>query len=397
MAKIVRLGEVVVPSGNLLVIDFGLLSMWSGSRSPKLPAGIVSDATTEMANAAVDFQVAGRDWEAAGRALRRSSHPGFVYDVARPWIEQLRSDFDARVREGGLEASLVPTAQRVSHRDRALAAIDHGGGAGELTFHGVWACAVGGLPSRELPVFGERMPSGPDADRWRRVWVQLGDAAPVASSQLVGTVGVDEARLMFGDLAALDDWGHEELLDGLADVVFWGADAPALASELDAASLPTVEDTPSSGVASPERQGWLRRTVGALRSARPRIARSPPQYGWKDLPIDEAVRLGERVDEARDQGRRVAVDFRPHTHHWQLLTQVWNSPFEAGTISLSGAQLFGFMTSWGDGIYEVLLERDAQKRPLRLSVELGTEKIVARQRALERGRSSAGADLSGRR
>lgn len=46
------------------------------------------------------------------------------------------------------------------------------------------------------------------------------------------------ARLLFADLTGLDLWRVDEPFDGLADVIFWGADAAALAAEAQAPELP---------------------------------------------------------------------------------------------------------------------------------------------------------------
>ncbi|MFG1830961.1 hypothetical protein [Micromonospora chersina] len=113
--------------------------------------------------------------------------------------------------------------------------------------------------------------------------VRVGDA-PVASTVDVGVVGVDTAWLAFADVDALDLWRHEDSLDGLADVAFWGADAPAAAQEFTAGPLTTVGDERS--------------------------------HVWTDLPIRSALRRGMTVQAWRDAepGRGLAVDFRPRRH-----------------------------------------------------------------------------------
>ena len=77
-------------------------------------------------------------------------------------------------------------------------------------------------------------------------------------------VSVDEARLMFADADALG-WRHEDALDGKADYVFWGRDAEAAATLHGAPKL------------------------------------SPDEFGWVDLPVDEAVERGLAVEESREQ------------------------------------------------------------------------------------------------
>lgn len=50
----------------------------------------------------------------------------------------------------------------------------------------------------------------------------------------IGSVSVDYARLLVADVDALGSWKHDECLSGLADFVFWGADAEQAARALDA-------------------------------------------------------------------------------------------------------------------------------------------------------------------
>lgn len=52
--------------------------------------------------------------------------------------------------------------------------------------------------------------------------------------------GVGWARLMFADVDALSSWQHEDSIDGLADVAFWGRDADEAARVLDAPMLGAV-------------------------------------------------------------------------------------------------------------------------------------------------------------
>ena len=38
--------------------------------------------------------------------------------------------------------------------------------------------------------------------------------------------------------------------------------------------------------------------------------------GWRDLPVGHAEERVRTVEGARMNGWKVAVDFRPHSHHW---------------------------------------------------------------------------------
>ena len=90
------------------------------------------------------------------------------------------------------------------------------------------------------------------------------------------------------------------------------------------------------------------------------------------------------VQRLRNEGEyKFALDFRPHSHHYHVMERVRGSATESGTIETGGAILCGFMTSWGDGIFPVEPDLDAEGRLVRLRVELGCNAIVARQRRFE--------------
>jgi hypothetical protein len=59
-----------------------------------------------------------------------------------------------------------------------------------------------------------------------------------------------------------------------------------------------------------------------------------------------------------ETGRRVMVDFRPHSHHWQVMRQIRASEVEAGTVDVGDARLLCVMTSWGDGYFPVSADLD---------------------------------------
>jgi hypothetical protein len=348
--RVEQLGTVRCPSGVLLVLDGGLASTWSHDRAPKLPDAFPS---ARVANSAVDLEVHGPDALAAGRAWDRSCNPLFAFDRPKRAVRDLRREFAAFARERGLDAELVPSRRRIPHRRRVDLALEVGGGTGVVEFHGMWAAAVGGVPrDAALPVLGERMPEGPDAGRWRRVWIEAGAAVGAVRSVAVGHVLVDEARLMAVDADALGAWNDEDPLDGRADVVFWGRDAPEVAVELDAPAAPTAGEA--------------------------------ERFGWVDLPVRDALARLRRVVKAKEGGDRwFALDYRPHTHHWQVMRDVRATPTESGVLELAGARLCMFMTSWGDGGFPVEADLDAAGRLVRVRIELGCDEIVNRQRRME--------------
>jgi hypothetical protein len=142
----------------------------------------------------------------------------------------------------------------------------------------------------------------------------------------------------------------------LADVAFWGVDELQIASMMGAGRL------------------------------QPHQRQRPDQapLGWTDMPAAEAEVRYQAVRKCRDDhSLKARVDYRPHSHHHQLLSQFDRTPTESGTVKIGIAELCGFMTSWGDGIFDVLHEHNDQGKLVRLTVDLGNDTIVQRQRRFE--------------
>jgi hypothetical protein len=303
-------------------------------------------------NNAFDLAIHGPDALVAGHGLGRSTNPLYLYDQPAEGLAELESAFGKLVRERKLDASIRMLAERVPHRRRVDLALEAGGGAAGVQFHGLSAVAVGGLPrDRLLPVMGEWMPPDKYAGCWRRVWVEVRDGV-LASTRRIGDVYVDMARLMAVDADALGAWDDEESQDGKADIVFWGRDAVAVAEDVGA---PAVKDGLQSEV-----------------------------FGWADLPFDDAFALGKRLDALHGGERRFAFDFRPHTHHWQVMHDVRATRTQSGVLDLAGARLCMFMTTWGDGEFPVEVDLDAAGELLRVRIDVGCDAIVERQRAFEK-------------
>ncbi len=333
------LGRITVPSGVIVAIDMGLLALWSHDRPPLVPEGAFEPDLRERANGAVDLRIAGPDWARAVRAFDRQTWSHFICDVPSSDVAAMRAAFDDVVKKNALDARLEVLAERVSHRARVDATLALAP-AGIVQFHGIWATTASGLPTdRALGVLGERVGGRSEwAECWRAVWVEV-TGSVVARSERAGDVMVDRARLAFADADALGAWRHEEPIDGRADFVFWGRDAAAAAR---AASAPSLGDG---------------------------------EFGWRDLPVEEAAERGTGVEELRrERSLRIATDFRPHSHQFYVLDQIRSTPSESGTLEVGGAVLCGFTTTWGDGCFPVFRDLDSSGALARLRVELAPER-----------------------
>lgn len=200
---------------------------------------------------------------------------------------------------------------------------------------------------RELAVTGTRVGRGRFADCWDYVTVALGTGEVHASKKL-GNAGVDFARLALIDHEAFDHWQHEDSLDGLADVVFWGRDEANLA-----------------------------RVLGAKRTS--------DGYGWFNLPVaaaEERLLDAERKKAANKW--LLKTDFRPHSHHFHALAAARANPTGAGSLEIAGSKMLLFFTSWGDGVYPVFLDLDDRNRPVQIRIQLATADSNAGMRAVNR-------------
>jgi hypothetical protein len=188
---------------------------------------------------------------------------------------------------------------------------------------------------RPLAVVATPMGSGRFADCWRHVCVVIG-GGEVHTSRKLGEAGVDFARLVCMDHAALDHWVHEDSLDGRADFLFWGRDEKHLAASM--------------------RAPWSR-----------------DGYGWTDLPVAEAEAKGDEAARRKAANKwLLATDYRPHSHHYRALAAARDSTHRAGTLELAGTTLLLFFTSWGDGVFPIYLDLDADDRPVRVRIQLAT-------------------------
>lgn len=184
--------------------------------------------------------------------------------------------------------------------------------------------------------------------RWLDVRVQIREDAPAVREHQVGVVGVDHARLLIGDADSLSHWQYEAPIDGLADTVYWGASAEE-----------------------------VRAVVGGEPGG-------DGTFGWRGLDWDTALRRGLELEEwKRDHpAARLGIDFRPHSHHWAVLEQARASEHGVGELELGGAEVLMFFTSWGDGLYPVVVENAADGQPVAVRIQLGDEDRRARTEQL---------------
>jgi hypothetical protein len=333
MGDTVTLGEVTCPSGTLILMDGGYLDLWCGDRSPD-----ESEFRGRGDIPASDFEIVGRDAAAAARSFDRQSGRT-LYDIPQPGSVELASLFNEHCREHGFEASLRRFPRRISHRDRARRAI--AAGDPDFLITGVSVVAVGDVPTgRPLPVTAVRGQWG-----WAHIRIGLRGDLAVATRRL-GSIGVDFARFVFADVDSLDSWEHHRPLDGLADVVFWGRDEAEIAADLGAERTGTTEER---------------------------------GYGWFNLPVREAYARAVALDNRKKVAppRTFAFDFRPHSHHWQIMQGVRASENEAATIEVGGAQLMMAMTSIGDGFFPVDVDVNAAGAPVAIRITVTRDEVTA--------------------
>ncbi|MFT7623502.1 MAG: hypothetical protein ACI9WU_002685, partial [Myxococcota bacterium] len=345
-----RLGEIRVPSGALLLVDGGLMALWAHDREPLLPVGVLaSEEQQDDVNTGADYVIGGPDAREAGLAWDRSAHPLFLFDVPRSQGTAEIARFAAFAAEHDFDAALSRLPNRISHRARIARHLQDGHPGSGVSFHGIWAAVVAGLPAdRSLEVWGCRR-TGPEfSGRWHEISIEVRPGTPVERSESRGWIAVDEARVLLGDVDAIGHWQHEESSDGLMDLVFWGRDAGRAAAALGA---PDLSDT---------------------------------EHGWCNIPLAEGHALATRLQSLMEEHEwRFAADLRPHSDHWQAAERARASATGSGVVDVADARMCLFFTSWGDGLFEVLADIDANDQLVRIRIVLGSERTLQRMAQLE--------------
>jgi hypothetical protein len=332
----------------LVIIDGGYLGAWSARAAPSTvdPAilGIVDPQTLADIASAVDFEVVGPDAEAAARSFDRQAGLT-LYDIPGSRADAFADGFATHCRGKGLDAHLQRFPEQLPHRDRVRRAVADRG-VDEFLFFGIPAVALGRLPAdRPLTVCGVRSSGDGFEGSWDRLLVRISDV-PAVQSVEAGVVGVDWARLMFADADALSAWQHDDPIDGLADVAFWGRHAAEAAAAFDA---PLLGAAGEQGV-----------------------------HGWSDLPVEVAAQRAVAIEAWKDAGRDrwLKVDFRPHSHHWQVMAGVRASVTQAAAAHVGGADVLMAMTSWGDGMFPVVADFDHAGGLVAVRVEFRNAKAL---------------------
>lgn len=221
---------------------------------------------------------------------------------------------------------------------------------GQATFEhdGASGVVIGNVRPGRYPVSCLRVDDGELAGLRQAVMVLLDESKPpIARSVEVGRVVVDNARLGIIDVDALQHWNDERPVDGKADVAFWGLHEKEVAQRFNA---PKLGDDGS---------------------------------GWANLPVEQAQAIARDLDALKQSGQfRFAWDFRPHTHSFYLLAQMRKFPNEAGVLQVGGMGMCGFMTTWGDGEFPVMLDLDAAGRPVRCGIAFMTPEAQDNLRAV---------------
>ena len=332
----VLLGEIDVPSGILLVLDPGLGRFWRHDGEPRSPR--IADPKEH------DLAIVGPDAIAAGRAYDRQFDPRYLFDVAD--VATTEKHFAKFVSDRKLAARLDRLERRIPHLERARLAVEAGGGAGVVHYNRLWAVAVGGFPTtRALRIEATPMPPGEFRGRWRSIDVVIdADGAAVQSLPVQGVM-VEHGQLICADLEAFGQFRMWEPLDGLADLVFWGKDAPAIAEKFQASRL------------------------------------DERHFGWLNVPNAEIRRFADPVqDWIKSEKLHAGVDYRPHCNLEKLNGQIRDNEHESGQLDLAGVRVCGFSNRWGDGIFTVIRDLDAMGRLLRVRLDVGNEETQSRLR-----------------
>jgi hypothetical protein len=159
--RLIRLGEVTVSSGIVLIIDTGTLDAWSHNEPPPTQAMAHLAGAFGRPAGWSDFAITGSGALAAGTALGvrwPANAVDILYDVPSHEVDELHARFDAIVRAQRLDAKLEAYLTQIPHRQRVDRTLRAGNGAGVVFYGGMPAIAVADIPaSVPMQVYGVRM------------------------------------------------------------------------------------------------------------------------------------------------------------------------------------------------------------------------------------------------
>lgn len=188
-------------------------------------------------------------------------------------------------------------------------------------------------PDRALTVLATSWSQGEQAGRWREVRLEVRPGTPVSRREKAGTL--EAVRLVLGDARTLDGWRPGASLDGRADLVCWGRDAPTMAAWTEAERLGSGE------------------------------------FGWTDLSVDEADERRESLERlAADHGFVMNVELRPHSHAFWLREELRASATSAASMEVEGVVVCALETPWRRVQVARELGEDGGLVGLRLSAEV---------------------------
>lgn len=204
--------------------------------------------------------------------------------------------------------------------------------------NGITAAVVDGLrPDVAYRVWGEFVRDGWLKGSLRQLSVAIREGI-AAQRVAIGTASVLHGRMMAVDAVLNLYWDDDVSTDGLADVVFWGRHEAEVAVEVGAGPILSTQE---SGT-----------------------------FGWRDLPVDVAVRRTCDLEAMRSQERMFAVDFRPHTEQWRFLERLRQSPTGSIEIEHGSSRLVMFHAHFGHHLCFIDADLDASGRLLRVTVDI---------------------------
>lgn len=341
-----------MPSGHFMAIDLEAAAFWGGDGPPTLPLQaleVPGEATNEDDLALVDMLISGPDAEEVGLILDRSYHPRYLFDVPLDAAPATATRIASIAKEHGLTASAKPLTDRVSHRQRVELQATTGDPSKGFEFHGYWTGLASGLPkASEFAVTARvRQGTGEFDGRLQEVVIDVDPLArPIVRSELRGHVSSDSGRLMLSGADVLGGWVHHESLDGKADVTIRGLAA-----------------------------AYMARRVGA-----PAADTNASSFGWKDLPIGEALQRATELEAMRrDRQWEATIDLRPHSHREMALAPIREGA-PGATVIVDGSPVCVLDTTWGDGLFDVFVDLTLEEAVARIRIVLATPSVLRASR-----------------